>query len=118
MFSYIINYMSTYWALYFGRNLINDSLFLSNSFLTVRQFKVPLRKKRYTLLRSSHIFKTSQEAFEFISYKTVIKVNFPLYLTTFLEKPLLLFLFCSFKSIRSFLGLNFKYFKINAFISN
>jgi hypothetical protein len=54
--------------LVFFSNLFKDSIFL--------QFYIlPKKIKRFTVIRSPHVFKESREQFEIISYKVVMKFN-------------------------------------------
>jgi small subunit ribosomal protein S10 len=48
------------------------------SFISVKgPITLPLKKKKYTLLRSPHVHKKSQEHFGLFNYKTILIINFP-----------------------------------------
>lgn len=57
--------------------LITDFL-TQFEYITVKgPITLPLKKKKYTLLRSPHVHKNSQEHFGLFYYKTVLILNFP-----------------------------------------
>lgn len=58
-------------------NLIKDFL-AKFDFISVKgPIVLPLKKKKYTLLRSPHVHKKSQEHFGVFNYKTLLVIKFP-----------------------------------------
>ena len=54
-------------------NIYNNFLqkFLIKLSLLYKQFTLPIKKKKFTLLRSPHVFKKSREQFQIIKYKHI-----------------------------------------------
>ncbi|MBB68060.1 MAG: 30S ribosomal protein S10 [Rickettsiales bacterium] len=68
----------------FNFNSIKDKIALITNFLKAFDFisvkgpiTMPLKKKKYTVLRSPHVHKKSQEHFGMFNYKTVLVITFP-----------------------------------------
>ena len=57
----------------FIQNFLNQFEFIQTS----GPITLPLKKKKFTLLRSPHNYKKSQEHFGMFNYKTIIKITFP-----------------------------------------
>jgi ribosomal protein S10 len=54
------------------------SVFLKNLFknsLEIQFYILPKKSKKFTVIRSPHVFKSSREQFEIITYKVVMKCN-------------------------------------------
>lgn len=60
-------------SLYVYKNFIISTLKKSNILYSIAY--LPKKKKRITLLKSPHVYKTSREQFQFVTYKMLISLN-------------------------------------------